>query len=75
MNTVENNIPLLSEILDEYEAGILDMTPMARRCYLSEKERHYKRTTWVHNEELKSHSLLRRMNSKSGKDLLRNTNL
>lgn len=72
---MENYIPLLAEVLDDYENGILDMTHMARRCYLSEKERHFKRTTWVHNEELKSHSLLRKMNSKSGKDLLRNTNL
>jgi hypothetical protein len=75
MNIQENNIPLLSEILDEYEAGILDMTHLARRCYLSEKEKHFKRTTWVHNEELKTHSLLRRMNSTNGKDLLRNTKL
>lgn len=72
---MENYIPLLAEVLDDYENGILDMTHMARRCYLSEKERHFKRTTWVHNEELKSHSLLRKMNSSSGKDLLRNTAL
>lgn len=31
-------ILLLSEILDQYEAGTLDMTEMARKCYLSEKK-------------------------------------
>jgi hypothetical protein len=75
MNTQENKILLLSEILDEYEAGTLDMTAMARKCYLSEKERQYNRVSWVHNQELKNHALLRRMNSKDGRDLLRNTSL
>jgi hypothetical protein len=75
MNIQENKILLLSEILDEYEAGTLDMTEMARKCYLSEKEKHYNRISWVHNRELKNHALLRRMNNKDGRDLLRNTNL
>jgi hypothetical protein len=70
-----NNIPLLSEILDEYEAGTLNMTEMARKCYLSEKEKQFNRVSWIHNQELKNHSLLRKMNSRDGKDLLRNTNL
>jgi hypothetical protein len=71
MNTQENKIALLSEILDEYEAGTLDMTEMARKCYLSEKERHFNRVSWVHNNELKNHVLLRKMSSKDGKDLLK----
>ena len=71
MNTQENNIQLLSEILDQYEAGTLDMTEMARKCYMSEKEKHYNRVSWVHNGELKNHTLLRKMNSKDGRDLLR----
>jgi hypothetical protein len=71
MNTQENKIFLLSEILDEYEAGTLDMTEMARKCYMSEKEKHFNRVSWVHNVELKNHALLRKMNSKDGRDLLR----
>lgn len=73
MNTQENNIPLLSEILDQYDAGTLDMTEKARKCYLSEKEKHFGRTTWIHNDELKNHSILRGMAKNGARDLLRQT--
>lgn len=73
MNTQENNIPLLSEILDMYDEGTLDMTQLARKCYLSEKERLLKRVSWVHNDELKSHSTLRGMAKKNARDILRNS--
>lgn len=72
MNTTENNIPLLSELLDDYEKGTLDMEQRARKCYLSEKEKHFGRATWIHNDELKSQSLLRGMSKNGGRDLLRN---
>ena len=73
MNTQENNIQLLSEILDQYEAGTLDMTEMARKCYMSEKEKHFNRISWIHNDELKNQSLLRGMAKNGAKDLLRQT--
>ena len=69
----QDNIPLLSEIIDEYEAGTLDMTVMARKCHLSEQERHHNRIHWIHNEELKNYSLLRGLAKHGSKDLLRQT--
>jgi hypothetical protein len=71
--STENNILLLSEILDQYDAGTLDMTERARKCYLSEKEKHFNRTVWIHNDELKNQSLLRGMAKNGSKDLLRQT--
>lgn len=75
MNTQENNIPLLQEVLEQYQNGILDMTQKARKCYMSEKEKHYGRVAWVHNDELQSHIILRGMSKNNSKDLLRNTKL
>ena len=72
MNTQENNIPLLQEVLEQYQNGTLDMTQKARKCYMSEKEKHYGRTGWVHNDELESHIILRGMAKQNAKDLLRN---
>ena len=73
MNTQENNIPLLQEVLDQFDDGTLDMTQRARKCYMSEKEKHFNRISWVHNDELKTQSLLRNMAKKGSKDLLRQT--
>jgi hypothetical protein len=72
---MENNIPLLSEILDDYEKGTLDLKEAARKCYLTERERAYNKVTWIHNDELKSHSLLRRLSGNNAKDILKNTKL
>jgi hypothetical protein len=72
MNTQENNIPLLQEVLEQYQQGILDMSQRARKCYLSEKEKFIGRTSWVHNDELKSHLVLRGMSKQNNRDLLRN---
>ena len=71
--STENNIPLLSEVLDQYDAGTLDMEQKARKCYLSEKEKHFNRTVWIHNDELKNHSILRGMAKNGARDLLRQT--
>lgn len=73
MSTTENKIPTLAEVLDQYEAGILDMTERARKCYLTEKEKYFNKVTWIHNDELKNHSLLRGLAKNGGKDLLRQT--
>ena len=72
MNIQESNIPLLQQVLEDYQNGILDMTQRARKCYLSERERHAGRVTWIHNDELKSHALLRGMAKQNARDLLRN---
>jgi hypothetical protein len=71
MSTAENNIPLLQDVLDQYEAGTLDMTQKARKCYLSEKEKHFNRVSWIHNDELKNQCTLRGMSKKNVKDFLK----
>jgi hypothetical protein len=68
-----DTIPTLAELLDEYEAGTLDMTESARKYYLSEKEKHFGRVSWIHNDELKNQSILRGMAKNGSKDLLRQT--
>jgi len=73
MNTQENNIFTLAELLDQYDEGTLDMTEKARKCYMSEKEKHFGRISWIHNDELKNQSLLRGMARNGIKDLLRQT--
>ena len=72
MNTQENNIMTLAEVLDAYDAGTLDMTEAARKCYLTERDKHYNKVSWVHNDELKAQSLLRGMAKNNARDLLRN---
>ena len=69
-------VQLLQDIIDDYERGTLDMTQLARKCYLTERDKMANRTTWVHNDELKNHSLLRSMSKTSAKrDLLQNRSL
>ena len=75
MNTQENKIPLLQEVLNEYQMGTLDMSQAARKCYLSEKERAVGRVSWVHNDELKAHTILRKIAGDNMRDLLKNTKL
>jgi hypothetical protein len=73
MNTQENNIFTLAELLDQYDDGTLDMEVLARKYYMSEKEKHFNRISWIHNDELKNQSLLRGMARNGIKDLLRQT--
>jgi hypothetical protein len=76
MSQVENNIPLLQEVLDQYEEGTLDMSVAARKCYLSERERHLNKVSWIHNVELKNQSLLRGMSKQTAKrDFLKDMRL
>lgn len=75
MNTQENNIPLLQEVLEQYQQGVLDMTQKARKCYLSEMERHVNRVSWVHNDELESHLTLRQMAKQNSRDFLKTRKL
>jgi len=74
MNT-ENKIPLLQEVLEQYQEGTLDMTQKARKCYLSEKEKMLNRPSWIHNDELKGHILLRQMSKQNAKDLIKGKKL
>ena len=74
MSTQENNIMTLLEILEAYEEGTLDMTEKARKCYLTEKDKHLNKTTWIHNDELRNQLILRGMSKQGARDLLRNTN-
>lgn len=74
MNTPENNIMTLAEILEAYEDGTLDMTEKARKCYLTEKDKLINKTMWIHNDELKNQLILRGMSKQGARDLLRNTN-
>ncbi len=71
MNTQENNIPLLQEVLEDYQNGILDMTQKARKCYMSEKEKHHGRVVWIHNDELETHCLLRSMSKQNSRDFMK----
>lgn len=75
MNTQENNIPLLQEVLEQYQAGTLDMTQRARKCYLSEVEKYLGRVSWIHNDELKNHTLLRQMSKQNTRDFIKNKKL
>lgn len=64
-------IPLLAEVLDQFDDGALDMSVLARKCYLSEVEKHYGRVSWIHNDDLKNQSLLRSMSKKANRDFLK----
>jgi hypothetical protein len=75
MNTQENNIPMFIDVLNDFENGTLDMTKAARKCYLNEKEKLLNRPTWIHNEELKNQSILRKIGTGNSRDLLKNTKL
>lgn len=74
MNT-ENKIPLLQEVLEQYQDGTLDMTQKARKCYLSEMERHLGRVSWIHNDELNNHLVLRQMSKQNTRDFVKNRKL
>ena len=73
MSTTENNIFTLAELLDQYNNGTLDMGVLARKYYISEKEKHFNKGSWIHNDELKNQSLLRGIARNGSKDLLRQT--
>ena len=72
MNTPENNIMTLAEILDAYNEGTLDMTEKARKYYLTEKDKFLNKVSWIHNDELKNQAILRGMAKNGSRDLLRN---
>lgn len=73
MNMPENNILTLAEILDQFDAGTLDISVPARKYYLTEKHKYLNKPEWIHNDELKNQALLRKMSKGGGRDLLRQT--
>jgi hypothetical protein len=70
-NKEEEVILTLSELLDQYESGELIPENNARKVYLSEEQKAYKRIAWIHDHELRGQALLRRMGTAAGRDLLR----
>ncbi len=75
MNTQENNIPTLAEILDKFDNGEIPDEYTAYKYYLTEEDKVKNKISWIHNTELRTQSLLRGMSKASARrDLLRNTN-
>jgi hypothetical protein len=73
MNTQENKIPLLEEVLDQFDNGDLVPENEARKVYLTQQHQAKGVITWVHDHELRGHSLLRKMGKSANRDLLRQT--
>jgi hypothetical protein len=70
---MENKIPLLEEVLDQFENGDLIAENEARKVYLTQQHQAKGIITWVHDHELRGHSLLRKMGKSANRDLLRQT--
>lgn len=73
MSTTENKIPLLEEVLDQFDNGDLVPENEARKVYLTQQHQAKGTITWVHDHELRGHSLLRKMGKSANRDLLRQT--
>jgi hypothetical protein len=70
-STLPPDIPLLEDILNLYDNGSLVAENSAHRCYLTELHRHLGKVTWIHDDELKNHSILRKLGKAAGRDLMR----
>jgi hypothetical protein len=70
---MENKIPLLEEVLDQFENGDLIAENEAIKVYLTQQHQAKGIITWVHDHELRGHSLLRKMGKSANRDLLRQT--
>ena len=73
MNTQENNIPTLEELLNDYEAGKIEIGSSARKYYMTEAHKYKNIVSWIHDHELKNQLLLKNMGKRSSRDLLRNS--
>ena len=73
MSTTENKIPLLEEVLDQFDNGDLVPENEARKVYVTQHHQAKGPITWVHDHELRGHSLLRKMGKSANRDLLRQT--
>ncbi len=77
MENKEEEIPTLAQLVDLYEEGKLDTSKrIARKCYMNDLHKYKKIITWVHDDEMKGHSVLRGMSkSNAHRDLLKNKGL
>ena len=73
MSTTENNIQLLTDLLDDFQNGTMEVGSSARKVYLTQEHQAKGIITWVHDHELRGHLLLRGMGKSAGRDLLRQT--
>jgi len=73
MNTQENNIPTLDELLTDFEDGKLELGSSARKYYMTEAHKYKNIVSWIHDHEIKNQLLLRSMGKRSSRDLLRQT--
>jgi hypothetical protein len=70
---MENNIPTLEELLNDYEAGKIEVGGSARKYYMTEAHKYKNIVSWIHDHELKNQLLLKNIGKRANKDLLRNT--
>lgn len=76
MNTQENKIHTIGEILDMYVNGDIVPAGTARQCYMNDEHKRKNIISWIHDSELKNQALLRGMAKTSAKrDLLQNRSL
>lgn len=67
----EEDVFTLDVLLDLYDNQDLDLTVKARQCYLTEQHKALDHRTWLHNDDLKNHSVLRKMGKQNAKDLIK----
>lgn len=70
---MENKIQLLTDLLDDFQDGILEAGNSARKVYLTQEHQAKGIITWIHDHELRGHLLLRGMAKNANRDLLRQT--
>ena len=76
MNTQENKINTIAEILDMYVNGDITPAGKARQCYMNDDHKRKNIISWIHDDELKNQALLRGISQTSAKrDLLQNRSL
>ena len=70
MSTANEEIEMLTDILDKFENGELEVGSSTRKCYLCEEHKQKNIITWVHDHELRGHCTLRRIGKQGTRDLL-----
>ena len=58
---MEDDVILLSALIEKYEAGDYVPTGIAQKCYLTEQHQAQKITSWVHDDELPNYIMLRKI--------------
>lgn len=66
----------LAELLDQFDDGKIDISGhSARKYYLTEKDKALNKVSWIHDDEIKNQSVLRKLSKGNSRDLLRNMGL